>query len=84
MGDNDILLFHLLLGRNTVGYNDVFYLSIPPSSYPSIYLFLYLLICVVGVGRKGYNASEGEYWDFGLWQCCRNDGFCIVTRLARK
>ena len=21
-----------------------------------------------------------RYWEFGLWQCCRNDGFCLGTR----
>ena len=25
--------------------------------------------------------TEGEkYWEFGLWECCRNDGFCLGTR----
>ena len=25
--------------------------------------------------------TENErYWKFGLWECCRNDGFCLGTR----
>ena len=31
---------------------------------------------------KGYETTEGEYWEFGLWQCCRNDGFCLGPRFA--
>ena len=24
------------------------------------------------------------WWRFGLWQCCRNDGFCLGTRWPGK
>lgn len=29
--------------------------------------------------------TENErYWEFGLWECCRNDGFCLGTRWPGK
>lgn len=24
--------------------------------------------------------TSEKYWEFGLWECCRNDGFCLGTR----
>ena len=33
------------------------------------------------VGEKDeFMEPDERYWEFGLWQCCRNDGFCLGTR----
>ena len=29
-------------------------------------------------------AENERYWKFGLWECCRNDGFCLGTRWPGK
>ena len=30
--------------------------------------------------RQGVFMENERYWEFGLWECCRNDGFCLGTR----
>ena len=43
-------------------------------------------------GTAATTAGEGEgdretprvWWRFGLWQCCRNDGFCLGTRYVTR
>ena len=49
---------------------------------------------VEDVGSGQHNVTEMEsatavagsrvWWRFGLWQCCRNDGFCLGTRWEGK
>lgn len=51
-----------------------------------------------GVGSERHNGTDVEavtattevgeaprvWWRFGLWQCCRNDGFCLGTRYVTQ